>query len=128
MKVIESVPESPQAYLDELVRRSKAGLFPSNQNGSTFCMYRNPEGRACAAGVLIPDDKYDSDMEAKTACKLARDEPELFPDWAEPNNLAQVQRVHDNQVCGGRRLWDHSKFVADLLRCELFKGLSPANP
>lgn len=32
MTVIEKAPESPQGYLDVLVSRSKAGLFPSDDN------------------------------------------------------------------------------------------------
>lgn len=30
------------------------------------CRYRTPEGFKCAAGMLIPDDQYDPNMEAYT--------------------------------------------------------------
>lgn len=30
-----------------------------------FCAYRSPEGRKCAAGLFIPDELYNADMEGK---------------------------------------------------------------
>lgn len=31
------------------------------------CMYRNPEGLRCAVGVLIPDNRYNPNLEGVTA-------------------------------------------------------------
>jgi hypothetical protein len=37
---------------------------PKNTDGE-MCAYRSPDGKQCAAGPLIQDDKYDPEMEGK---------------------------------------------------------------
>lgn len=37
------------------------------------CVYRNEKGRKCAAGHLIPDDRYDESLEYASVCEIAID-------------------------------------------------------
>lgn len=70
--------------------------FTVNKDGqeTITCGYRGKDGRACAAGCLIPDDRVNDDMEGKTV------EHEIvlaaMPEF-EPHTkmLFDLQRVHD---------------------------------
>jgi len=52
-----------QEWFDTSVRGLRAQGGPSVCEVSGFCVYRGPEGRKCAIGFLIPDEKYDILME-----------------------------------------------------------------
>lgn len=56
------VPSDLQLVFDtvarHLLKQNKKSL---GDNG--YCVYRSPEGLKCAAGCLIPDDKYEAEME-----------------------------------------------------------------
>lgn len=133
MTVIEKAPESPQGYLDELVRRSKAGLFPSvekNEYGGTGCRYRTEDGRACVIGVAFPDSAYDPKMEGRSVYGLLDDNLLPIPAFARTGNkeadirrLGAVQAVHDDMAY---EPWNHDEFVRRLLGLELFERLTPA--
>lgn len=73
------------------------------------CLYRSAEGASCAIGVLLSDDEYHSDMEAKGFLTLAEDS-NLLPAWMTDNTqiiafLAEAQSAHDMSVgrCPDRR-------------------------
>ena len=60
---------------------------------ASSCFYRHPvDGRACAAGCLIPDDLYDESMESYTARSL-----EVFSDleWHVKQFIDDAQKEHD---------------------------------
>lgn len=48
-------------HLFKQARPSSRSKF--KQTDSMFCLYRGPNGMACAAGCLMTDDEYDLDME-----------------------------------------------------------------
>lgn len=53
--VIESrEPYSLQKYYDQLVCHTLDGGFPSISKNYS-CKYQTDDGKACAAGILIPD-------------------------------------------------------------------------
>lgn len=62
------------------------------------CLYRGPNGKKCAIGILIPDEKYDPDMEGKCSYQLKEYEYDLDPAIFNTENTAfldQLQRAHD---------------------------------
>ena len=58
------------------------------------CLYRGPNGLKCAAGILIPDDKYHLDMENKPCdldivCKA-------IPEQYDIHIASRMQNIHDS--------------------------------
>lgn len=82
------------------------------------CLYRGPNGRKCAVGMFIPDDKYSERMEGKSAWDLMRNKQgheeftKLMPLTAmEMDNL---QSEHDNSATDEECLIRMIKYVEDL--------------
>ena len=62
------------------------------QDGYTVCRYRTPEGLQCAAGCLIPDERYSEDLEGNGVETLM----EFFTELGHDVKLvAHLQEVHD---------------------------------
>lgn len=69
-----------------------------------LCMYRMPLGNGeslkCFAGVLIPDDMYDPNMERATAHPLMSMYPELkpylIPSDGKAGFIRSLQGIHDD--------------------------------
>lgn len=124
------IPNSAQEYLDLLVATSLAGGFPSTKRdpatNEPTCLYRGEDGKKCVVGHVIPDEMYDPQMEKMTASALFEERPSLVPDWARDSNaeraFTEIQMVHDSLAVTG---WDHDRFVEGLLKCQMFKGLTP---
>lgn len=61
------IPNDEQLVFDtvaeHLLKQGKRCVGDTTDANS--CMYRNNEGLKCAAGCLIPDDKYTPDIEGK---------------------------------------------------------------
>ncbi len=73
-----------------------------------ICAYRSKDGLSCAAGCLIPDSEYHSNMEGRTIVGM-----EFFDNW--PANTQQMvsrmQGVHDRNP---PEEWEHGfKLVAE---------------
>lgn len=75
------------------------GNFPSavSKASTAGCMYRGPEGLMCAAGCLIPDDKYSPEFEG---CSVSQHGPnsvcDLMRELGHDLGLVQqLQFVHD---------------------------------
>lgn len=114
-----------QEYFDLLVATSKAGGFPSVDDEG--CVYRGENGRKCAVGLLIPDEKYVPSMERKIVTNRFTNKPtRLFenavcvPDGMTWLDLTKVQIVHDDYEGS---TWDHADFVARLLDLECFSDV-----
>ena len=76
-------------------RSSEKSNFYSQQLES--CLYRGPNGLKCAIGCLIPDEKYNLDMEGMTLRQLTKSYQDLkilFEEIPE-NLLVALQTVHD---------------------------------
>jgi hypothetical protein len=61
------------------------------------CKYRSPEGYKCAAGQLIPDDKYNPALEGQTVLQLEQFFVQVVG-LESPNQIAFLsilQSVHD---------------------------------
>ncbi|MNZ73018.1 hypothetical protein D3C78_914170 [compost metagenome] len=62
------------------------------------CQYRYGS-LMCAVGCLIPDEKYEGDMECKVVAALVERWPYLLPEDIETQALESWQRYHDNSLC-----------------------------
>ena len=66
-----------------------------------YCMYRSPQGRMCAIGPMIPDEKYSQDMEGLgvgscvvwDAMGLDSDDPDNLKTLA-----CKLQDIHDTSA------------------------------
>jgi hypothetical protein len=138
-EVEESI--TPQQYFDLLVETSKSGGFPSiNYPLKTYptrgtCMYRNPNGKRCAFGLLIRDEKYRPSMEEETATDdFFRRYPGCFTPvqgfkqegrFKETNDYLAVQLTHDREAFKTQNgnSWDHKSFVGALLNLPCFSSV-----
>ena len=59
------------------------------------CKYRGPNGLKCAAGILIPDDIYNSSMENVIIGAVLRKTPKLAPLMPFTNLLNNLQEIHE---------------------------------
>ena len=50
---------------------AKEWVTRSNGAKSNLCRYRTADGKKCAVGCLIPDDRYTPELEGKTATQEA---------------------------------------------------------
>ncbi len=70
-------------------------------DGAASCAYRDPQGRKCAVGWMIPDENYHPGLENKLAsspevCKAA---DLVGGEWdEEPNFARHLQTVHDSSA------------------------------
>ncbi len=89
-----TLPETEQEVFDIVYRHLMKQMRKCTDDGTEVgtCMYRGLEGMKCAAGVLIPDDNYDSEMENCTWMRLVH-EKKVPEDHHKL--IARLQRVHD---------------------------------
>jgi hypothetical protein len=95
-----------------------------DDEGEEYCLYRGPEGRMCAVGVLIPDELYRKSMEYQNSNSLLETPRYGFPAWMTDNKqlLLSLQRVHDSSLN-----WEDSLAMrAALLGVAHLYKLSPA--
>lgn len=117
-----------QHLIKQKARAVQAFAAEFSDLGSTAsrCQYRTNEGRMCAAGCLIEDDKYVSTMEGKTVFLLQDSHPGVFPDDITLRELEKWQAYHDHSCmlagkgfqygawCEGNEDHHPSKFKAAL--------------
>lgn len=67
------------------------------------CVYLSPDGSKCAAGCLIPEEKYDSSFERRDVPRVIIENG--FSDWFEHNPclVVSLQYIHD---CSPSSEWD----------------------
>lgn len=108
-------------YKDLLIKTSSAGLFPcytTNKNGSASCLYKSSDnGRKCAVGLLIPDDRYRTLFEGANFTEVVdKGIGDNMPEGVTIEDLQKIQRCHDFQACdiqkGRSTAWDHNLFVS----------------
>lgn len=98
-----------QEVMQDCFNRSYLGLKSQGFEHSfhkSACLYRDPEGRKCAIGHLIPDEMYIPDIEDLAPNSLVMDYPKffygVFPYLEEKADrdalvrfLTNLQSVHD---------------------------------
>jgi hypothetical protein len=95
-----------QGLFDTVTRHLFAQGRPALQNdphmrrSANGCMYRGPNGTKCAAGVLIPDDLYDDDMENRPASTFMILQAIGISAGSDEQIglLGELQRVHDTEL------------------------------
>jgi hypothetical protein len=98
----------PQQSYDYIVRSLRQQGRKSADAQSGECMYRGPDGLKCAAGHVIPEDKYEARFEGKTV--LEQEQLAHFSEFDSPaydlsmlildeghylNLVRRLQIVHD---------------------------------
>lgn len=73
------------------------GMMPTGHQG---CLYRGPNDTMCAAGCLIPDDKYVKAMEDMKAGGVYHNFPGALPTDITASELNWWQSYHDNNFNG----------------------------
>lgn len=75
------------------------------------CQYRTEAGLMCAAGCLIPDEKYDPAMEGLTTSGVQNTFPDTFPDDIGKHELNEWQNYHDNYSLIGNVCYSYKKWI-----------------
>lgn len=99
-----------EQYRELLIKKSATGKFPAIEGFS--CRYRTPDGRACAVGILILDEKYTTDIEGNSAYASCVREVIEYPEGVTQDELEQVQGIHDRIASDGE--WNHEKFAVEV--------------
>lgn len=76
------------------------------------CQYRTDSGAMCAAGCLIPDDKYDVTMEGLTANGVINNFPGAFPTDISEHELGAWQQYHDSFWMFGHKGYSYKAWIA----------------
>ena len=85
-----------QEAFDEVWNWFVVNKNPQALSDKYLCVYRGLGNTKCAAGVLIPDERYNTewdDLNGKKATEIAKD----IPEWAmlNPSLLVAMQEAHD---------------------------------
>lgn len=83
-----------QEIFDTAYRGLEAQGFKQSLNGSG-CSYRGDDGRKCAIGHIIPDERYNSDMEGIAADNLADKCLNDLIAISDYDFIWRLQRCHD---------------------------------
>jgi len=91
-----TLPDTLQEVFDivskHLLAQGKASVDHNSDKTTPFCMYRNPDGLKCAAGALIPDDKYNTIYEGCGWHGLVN--REIIQDKFK-EEIGELQQIHD---------------------------------
>ncbi len=101
-----------QEYRDLLITKSNAGEFPAGKYDEELdqflCSYRAENGRRCVVGLIIPDDRYDPEIEGSNMKTLKVVKCIDFPDGVTQIDLEELQHLHDN--LSNENPWPTEKF------------------
>lgn len=75
MKTLQETFDTVARHL--LTQKERCAIPDPRNTDAIICQLRDPEGRKCAIGVLIPDELYRPEMEGKSVSALAREYKEL---------------------------------------------------
>ncbi len=97
------------------------------------CRYRTSDGRMCAVGCLIPDDRYDPGIEGYTVLENQSVWDALPPHIHEIRNvrslLSDLQSVHDSRanhaLDGDQYIWNRPSLITRLAKIARAHNLSP---
>src|ERR1700690_1533902 len=80
----------------------KQGFERSLDSRGDYCMYRGLNGKKCAVGMLIPDDRYDSRFEKRSYLSLRTEPGGVGFDVKDVEFLNILQAIHDTSDEPGR--------------------------
>lgn len=89
---LEFLEDTIKFYSEDVKRRAAIDVY----EGRSQCFYRTEDGRKCAIGRWIPDDKYNNLMEGEAVCgkNVMSFLPKKISDL-ESAFLMAVQALHD---------------------------------
>lgn len=124
MKTNQEIFDIVAVHLLTQGKKSLAGINNSS------CVYRDPNGRKCAIGVLIADEHYSEELERKSVWTnevVAALEKSGF-DTEPPrlNFLDELQRIHDGYAPAEWRRMLVSLAYAHRLSTDALKPFAPA--
>ena len=83
-----------QSMLEHIKTNFKGKSINTKSDGEDICLYRGPDGKKCAVGLFIPDEKYDRSMEeCSPLSDVLRCVTQHFP--LNPENMRVLQYIHD---------------------------------
>lgn len=86
-----------QEYYELLVNAVYDGVMPSDEKNE--CLYRGPEGKKCAIGLLIPDEDYSPSFELQAVDELPQPLLDaITPEGLSIQDLVKIQYAHDALV------------------------------
>ena len=85
--------------------------FLGTEQITSRCQYRTTDGRMCAAGCLIPDEKYEPAMEGMVALQVNHQFPGAFPEDITVRELEIWQSYHDSDVNLGGQNFSYGAWV-----------------
>jgi hypothetical protein len=83
---------------DKMIKHIEKNFKGKSFINNDDCLYRTEDGRKCAVGLFIPDDKYRESMENIWVPNVVRDYG--LEEFMPLNNLglSALQRVHDESA------------------------------
>lgn len=97
--------------IEQHLIQQKARAVQTHLNVADRCQYRTAEGLMCAAGCLIPDDKYRPSMEGFTTDAVKRNHDDVFPDDIASRELTLWQNYHDYVAIVGGFTYSYEKWI-----------------
>jgi len=119
-----------QEYKDLLIKSALDGTFPSvgtyiapNGEEKKACMYRGPGGKKCAAGLLIPDDKFEPAWNNKKLWGGMIIDTIQMPEGMTSEDIIAVQQIHDDLAMSNDGIeWTAEKFIELVNTSYIFDG------
>ncbi len=115
---------SKAEYLKMLVTAAYDGTFPSKDEKT--CLYRGPDNKKCAVGLLVTDEEFDRDPSCNSV--LVTDLFEKFGidltqrvEGMTLEDFIRIQVSHDNRAF--IKPWDAEAFVKELQYMDCFQGV-----
>jgi hypothetical protein len=108
IKLPDTLQEIFNIVSAHLLTQIKRSIKRLNSSYFSACAYRGNEGLKCAAGVLIPDDQYEPEMECKFWDELVKAN---YVENKFVEEIAELQCIHDS----------NSEETIDYLKTELIK-------
>jgi len=102
-------PTTPQEIFDTVAKHLFEQGKPALSSSGGMCVYRGKNGLKCAAGILIPDEMYNDDMEGRTI------EETFLPDnlHKSVDLIMELQEIHDvadpNEIRSSVEHWGNWK-------------------
>lgn len=90
---LDNLAESTTEEVFEYIRNHLLTQNRKSTDVSGNCMYKNEQGLKCAAGCLIPDEKYHPKIEGTKWCKLT---DTGYVSKAHIKLIQSMQSIHDN--------------------------------
>jgi hypothetical protein len=99
-----------QHLIQQKARAVQPGELIDDQTADR-CQYRTASGLMCAAGCLIPDEKYIPEMEGLTAHGVKNNFGDIFPQDISDRELNHWQDYHDNYSLIGHSYYSYKNWI-----------------